>query len=1305
MKKQSYLIILTLCLSLFTSLFAKSTVASEAAFKSTDIDEVSNPAISVVNINNMAYWIEKSGAGTTAGSPNGQQADYPIFTGGLIYEDGMLWGVKADEYPESAPVRVGGSTYYKGMKAGYVVHDADGNVVGADDPVNHHVWRVRTDFMTADLTKDAANFYATTASNVSAEQIQNVYDQYESDWMNWPAAWGAPYEDVDGNDSWDPNIDIPGYPGAHQTVWTISNDVPTIVDANGTPTGESTNTAPNLYGADPVGVELRVTMWGYAFGASDPLGNVVFKKAELTYTGLETSSELVNPEVLDSVYFTQWSDPDLGTYTDDYVGTDVDLSFGYVYNGNRLDGVFNGIYNLPCPAGGYDFLQGPADNLDIDGDGDLTEYLPMTSFTYFGAGSSISDPDLSSYSGSLQFFNLMEGYLPRPEYPTQVPWTDLSTGESTMFALSGDPVAGSGWIDGVQLPPGDRRLVMASGPYEMSKGETATVVLALVAGTGLDAVSSVSVAKYYDTYAQYAYDQGFSLPSAPTTPSLTATEMDGSISLDWGSDASAVSATEMTVSEGFEFEGYNVYQLPSAGSPLTEGVKVATFDKVNLVQNILDPDVDALTGLVVNVVKQTGSDAGVQRFYHTDYDEVRGRPMSNGVKYHFAVTAYSYLADNEGSPFKTLESGEARLAVMPHSANPGVDVAHMNGSDVTVDHNGTANASVNVNIVNSNNLKDETYHVNFDEQHFYRDLEGNWIKSETSGRSVGKVMDCSGSTVTASAIASAVVGTVDLILAFELVCPGGAWIDGIQMTFPDGFSSSVNSWGTTGGGNVCSYGTDSGQNCENLDGSWDGDVLLFGNDARTGFGAYESSNVFTVNYNPPADGFEAVTISYVVYDDGYDGTVVDGEGTTNAAELGYEYKTETHWNLSTDGGDILLEDQTFINGEDLYAGMSVDNMSKLHYNSTAAVTIDGFQVNVEGGYDSPNDAYGHEIIAGPMDISEVGAADFDVDSYAQNGWALTARAVDTWGSGITSVDYLQRDIQIRFTGEFDYDNPVTVGSGIYYPALGEGGSYCWIDGSRVGDFSSHPDPANTGTGSPFRIKVPFEVWDMEAEGGPQQIDITIYDRLQDYSGGTADAPDTTYAFNPYDRMYTHFIHLPYQEDGNYGADGSSGWGDVYGDGVGEIEENLTWNAVWWSTQFNQGDTLTFQYANPIQAGTDVFTFSMNANTVSASNDLSNVSVYPNPYYGFHELESARNNKFVSMNNLPQKATVKIYSLGGTFVREIEKDDEGQFAEWDLKNQYGYPVASGLYIMRITSGDEEKIVKLALVQETQVLKYY
>ena len=104
--------------------------------------------------------------------------------------------------------------------------------------------------------------------------------------------------------------------------------------------------------------------------------------------------------------------------------------------------------------------------------------------------------------------------------------------------------------------------------------------------------------------------------------------MDGSIGLDWGSSASSVSATEETVSAGFEFEGYNVYQLPSATSPLSEAVKVATYDKVNLVQNILDPSIDPITGLVVDAAKQTGTDAGVQRYFSTDYDEVRGRPMS-----------------------------------------------------------------------------------------------------------------------------------------------------------------------------------------------------------------------------------------------------------------------------------------------------------------------------------------------------------------------------------------------------------------------------------------------------------------------------------------------------------------------------------------------------------------------------------------------------------------------------------------------------------------------------------------------------
>ena len=319
-----------------------------------------------------------------------------------------------------------------------------------------------------------------------------------------------------------------------------------------------------------------------------------------------------------------------------------------------------------------------------------------------------------------------------------------------------------------------------------------------------------------------------------------------------------------------------------------------------------------------------------------------------------------------------------------------------------------------------------------------------------------------------------------------------------------------------------------------------------------------------------------------------------------------------------------------------------------------------------------------------------GESIYDVGSYIRYGWALTSKATDTYGNGLTSVDFLQRDIEVRWVGEF-VDEPITTDAGVVYYTADTNlpHSYAWISGSRLSPLADHPDPANPGDGSSFRVAVPFEVWDMEDPNGPRQIDIDIYDRKQSFNSG-----DTVYVFNPFDRMYTHFMMADYQEDGEY-VDGPTGTPTDF----------LTWNIVWWEAQFNQGDVVRFNYANPIQPGVDNFVFSTMASETVASNDVSEVSVYPNPYYGTHELESSRAEKYVSFNHLPAEAKIDIYSLGGVFVRSIDKHDASQFAQWDLKNQYGYPVASGMYVARITSGGEEKILKIALVQETQVLKYY
>ena len=183
------------------------------------------------------------------------------------------------------------------------------------------------------------------------------------------------------------------------------------------------------------------------------------------------------------------------------------------------------------------------------------------------------------------------------------------------------------------------------------------------------------------------------------------------------------------------------------------------------------------------------------------------------------------------------------------------------------------------------------------------------------------------------------------------------------------------------------------------------------------------------------------------------------------------------------------------------------------------------------------------------------------------------------GYGVTDINILQRDIQIRWTGEYEDSVSHTNADGetFWYMTCGKdeagecvGGSYAWISGARYYDIAVHPDPGNLDKdGAPFRIWIPFEVWDMEAEEGPQQIDITIYDRSQ-----TMSPNDEVYAFNPNDRMYTHFIHKPYHESSL----------DNYLD-----ESVLTWNLVWWETNWVLGDTIDFIYDLPIGSN-DVFQF-------------------------------------------------------------------------------------------------------------------
>jgi len=101
--------------------------------------------------------------------------------------------------------------------------------------------------------------------------------------------------------------------------------------------------------------------------------------------------------------------------------------------------------------------------------------------------------------------------------------------------------------------------------------------------------------------------------------------------------------------------------------------------------------------------------------------------------------------------------------------------------------------------------------------------------------------------------------------------------------------------------------------------------------------------------------------------------------------------------------------------------------------------------------------------------------------------------------------------------------------------------------------------------------------------------------------------------------------------------------------------------------------------------------------------LSDVYPVPNPYvrdvnspsFPRWELPGERKIQFV---NLPRQATVKIYSLAGDFLRRLDHDSENGSLNWDLENEQGEIVTSGVYLWLVeTESGERKTGQLVIVR--------
>lgn len=84
-------------------------------------------------------------------------------------------------------------------------------------------------------------------------------------------------------------------------------------------------------------------------------------------------------------------------------------------------------------------------------------------------------------------------------------------------------------------------------------------------------------------------------------------------------------------------------------------------------------------------------------------------------------------------------------------------------------------------------------------------------------------------------------------------------------------------------------------------------------------------------------------------------------------------------------------------------------------------------------------------------------------------------------------------------------------------------------------------------------------------------------------------------------------------------------------------------------------------------------------------DLESVHVVPNPYRGGEVWDQPGDNE-IHFTNLPAGARIRIFTVAGDLVREIEHSDPVRdFERWDLRNARGESVISGIYVYRIESG--------------------
>ncbi len=421
------------------------------------------------------------------------------------------------------------------VDANFLFHDFANSLPAFESPVgsNSHtiyaasLWLAGKD--QGGTTKTNVNTYFNSSQQIAGPIMTSSL--YSTEGTNWNKVWKIQCQEVQEFNAWyecmlnpncDENVDFPGYQiPASILTWPAHGDVTKgqayhlapFFDRNGDQLYDpNTGDYPLVKGDEAIffiynderpfysgndshsPMKTEVHGMAYAFSTGDEeINNTIF----LNYKIYNRSSTDYN-----DCYTGFWADFDLGNYTDDFLGSDVNRSSFYAYNGDSFDDNNGGIgYGSNLPAQSVTFLKGPKqdDNGQDDafgignnesingtgfGDGIVdNEYWGLESFIRHNWGSTT----LGTPNSEADFYNYLSGKKlngsPLTYYSTGVDCKYYYPGNSDPFNYGTYGVPQASWSEaGVGNPPGDRVGVGSSGPFTFQAGSSIEIDLALVFG-------------------------------------------------------------------------------------------------------------------------------------------------------------------------------------------------------------------------------------------------------------------------------------------------------------------------------------------------------------------------------------------------------------------------------------------------------------------------------------------------------------------------------------------------------------------------------------------------------------------------------------------------------------------------------------------------------------------------------------------------------------------------------------------------------------------------------------------------------